>query len=84
MKYKIDISPLVDYFVVAVRDKDTFELKDTFTLNETGADMLRLFCLDKNITEVAKEIATLYDAPLDYVAKDVHKFADSLRKKGVI
>lgn len=84
MKYKIDIAPLADYFVVAVKDKNTLELKETFTLNESGADMLKLFCQNKDVAEVAKEMATIYEAPIDFVTKDVKRFADSLKKKGLL
>lgn len=84
MKYKIEIAPLADYFVVAVKDKDTSELKESFTLNESGADMLKLFCQDKDVKEVAKEMAAMYEAPLDLVANDVERFADHLRKKGIL
>ena len=84
MKYKIDIAPLVDYYVVAVKDKDTDELKDTFTLNESGIDMLKLFCEGKDTEAVAKEMANLYEAPLQLVAADVMAFAEKLRKKGIV
>lgn len=84
MKYKIEMAPLADYYVVAVKDKDTSELKESFTLNESGADMLRLFCQDKEVSEIAKEIAEIYEAPLDLVTKDVERFADNLRKKGIL
>lgn len=84
MKYKIEMALLADYFVVAVKDKDTSELKETFTLNESGADMLRLFCEDKGEAEVAQEMAAVYEAPLDFVIKDVERFADNLRKKGIL
>lgn len=84
MKYKIEMAPLADYYVVAVKDKDTSELKETFTLNESGADMLRLFCEDKDVAEVAKEMAAMYEAPIDLVTKDVERFADNLRKKGIL
>ena len=59
MKKKIEILPLSDYYVVVV--KDTSELLETFTLNESGADMLKLFCQDKNEDEVAEIISTIYD-----------------------
>jgi hypothetical protein len=84
MKYKIEMAPLTDYYVVAVKDKGTSELKESFTLNESGADMLRLFCEDKDIAEVAKEMADMYEAPIDIVTKDVERFANSLRKKGLL
>ena len=84
MKYKIDIAPLADYYVVAVKDKKTSELKDTFTLNESGAEMLQLFCQDMDVQAVAQEISNVYEAPLDLVTKDVQRFADSLNKKGLL
>ncbi len=84
MNYKIDIAPLSDYFVVIVKDKITDELKDTFTLNESGTDMLQLFCEGKDSEAVAKEIAEMYDAPLDLVSKDVITFKENLSKKGIL
>lgn len=84
MNYKIDIAPLSDYFVVIVKDKITDELKDTFTLNESGADMLQLFCEGKDSETITKEIAEMYDAPLDLVSKDVLTFKENLSKKGIL
>lgn len=84
MKKKIELLPLSDYYVVAVKDKDTSELLETFTINESGADMLKLFCQDKNEDEVADKIATIYETPLDVIKPDIHKFANNLRKKGLI
>lgn len=83
MKYKIEISPLADYYVVVIRDKDTLELKETFTLNESGADMIKLFCQGKDIAAVAQIIAAMYEVSIDSVKKDVEKFAEKLRKKGL-
>lgn len=84
MKHKIEIAPLLDYFVIAVKNKETGELIDTFTLNESGTDMLRLFCQDKDVTTVAQEIAEMYEAPLEIVKKDVSALAERLQKKGLI
>ena len=84
IKYKIEIAPLVDYYVVAVKDKDTDELKDTFTLNESGSDMLKLFCEGKDTEAVAKEMANIYEAPLHLVTADVLTFEEKLRKKKII
>lgn len=84
MKYKIEIAPLADYYVVAVKDWGTGELKESFTLNESGADMLKLFCQDKDAAAVTQEIAEMYEAPLRLVKKDVSAFAERLQKKGLI
>lgn len=84
MKYKIEIEPLADYYVIAAKDKETGKLIDTFTLNESGTDMLKLFCRGKDVTAIAKEIADIYEAPLEQISKDVALFAESLHKKGLI
>lgn len=84
MKHKIEIAPLLDYYVIAVKDKETDDLFETFTLNESGTDMLRLFCQDKDVTAVAQKMAEMYEAPLELVTKDVSAFAEKLQKKGLI
>lgn len=84
MKYKIEIAPLLDYYVIAVKDKETGELVETFTLNESGTDMLRLFCQDKDVSAVAQKIAEIYEAPLELVTKDVTAFAEKLNRKGLL
>lgn len=84
MNYIIEILPLADYFVVAVKDKETAELKDTFTLNESAADMLRLFNQNKDEATVANEMLNIYDIPYDVITKHVEKFAEKLIKKGLM
>lgn len=84
MKNKIEIAPLLDYYVIAVKDKETGELVETFTLNESGTDMLRLFYQGKDVTAVAQKIAEMYEAPLELVTKDVSAFSEKLQKKGLI
>ena len=84
MKHKIEIAPLLDYYVIAAKDKETGELVETFTLNESGTDMLRLFCQDKDVATVAQEIAEMYEVPLEIVKKDVSALAEKLQKKDLI
>ena len=84
MKYKIDIAPLADYYVVVVKDNNTDELKETFTLNESGADMLRLLCQGKDVKTITQEMAEMYEAPFELVYKDVSTFVDKFIKKGLI
>ena len=84
MKYKIEIAPLLDYYVIAAKDKETDELVETFTLNESGTDMLKLLCEGKNEMEVAIEIANIYQVPLEHVFKDVIVFIKKLKKKDLL
>ena len=84
MNYKIDLAPLADYFVVAVKDKNTDDLKDVFTLNKSGIDMLKLLYKGEDVKSVAKKLADIYETSLDVVTVDVIAFANKLRKKGII
>ncbi len=84
MSYIIETAPLTDYYVVAVKEKDTNDLKEVFTLNESGIDMLKLFCKGEDTESVAKKMADIYETSPDLVTADVKAFANKLRKKGII
>ncbi len=84
MKHKIEIAPLTDYYVIVVKDKNTDKLIDTFTLNESATDMLKLFYQGYNIKEVAQEISTIYEVSFYQVSKDISAFAKSLHEKGIL
>lgn len=81
---KIDVLPLADYYVVVTRNKESGKINESFTLNETGADMLKLFMEGKDITAVAQSIAEMYDAPIEMVTNDVTAFAETLMAKGLL
>lgn len=80
---KIDILPLADYYVVVARNKESGKIKESFKLNETGADMLKQFLEGKDIAAVTQAIAEMYGAPLEDVKDDVTAFAHTLREKGI-
>ena len=84
MKYKIEIAPLLDYFVIAAKDKKTGELVEAFTINESGKDMLELFCQEKDTITITQEIADKYEAPLEQVSIDVAAFTKRLTQKGLL
>lgn len=84
MKYKIEIAPLCNYYVIAAKNQETDELIDAFTLNESATDMLKLFCQGKNISAVAKNIAEMYEISEEQAFKDVSTFAEKLNRKGLL
>ena len=84
MKYKIEIAPLTDYYVVAAKDKNTGELKDSFTLNESAADILRLLCEEKDLESIAQEMSNMYEAPIKVIMNDIMKLTEELKQKGLI
>lgn len=84
MKHIIEMSQLVDYYVVVVKDKSTGALIESFTLNESAADMLRLLCKGKDLETIAQEIAQIYDAPLELITLDAIKLKNRLSQKNLI
>ena len=81
MKYRIETAPLIDYYVIVVKDMETGELIEAFTLNESGKDILSLFCQGMDANAVAKKLSEMYDVPIEQVSKDVVEFAKRLNKK---
>lgn len=84
MKQIIEMAPLADYYVVAVKDKQTGALVESFTLNESAADILRLICEGYDTETIAQEIANKYEAPIELIAADVAKLTDKLKQKGLL
>lgn len=84
MKYRIEIAPLANYYVVAAKDKKTGELKESFTLNESAADILRLLCEEKDLETIAEEMSNMYDAPAKMIMNDIMKLTEELKQKGLI
>jgi hypothetical protein len=84
MKYRIEIAPLANYYVVAAKDKKTGELKESFTLNESAADILRLLCEEKDLETIAEEMSNMYDAPAKVIMNDIMKLTEELKQKGLI
>ena len=84
MKYTIEIAPLLDYYVVAVKNKVTGELKEVFTLNESGAEMLKLLSEGNDYKAVASMLTEIYDVPSELVINDILTILDNLYSKGII
>lgn len=84
MRYKIEIAPLADHFVVVASDRETERLKEAFRLNESAADMLKLFCEGLDVEAVAQRVAEMYHAPLHIVLNDTKALADKLKEKGLM
>lgn len=84
MKQIIEIAPLLDYYVVAVKDNLSGALVESFTLNESAADILRLICEGYDTETIAQEIANKYEAPIELIAADVAKLTDKLKQKGLL
>lgn len=83
MKQIIEMAPLADYYVVAVKDKQTGALEESFTLNESAADILRLICEGYDTETIAQEIANKYETSIELITSDVSRLLDRFRQKGL-
>lgn len=83
LKYTIEIAPLGSRYVVAAKDPDKGTVEQVFTLNETAANMLRLFSEGLDAEAVAERIARDYEAPVDIVRRDVDAFWKVIESKGL-
>jgi len=83
-KITIDVAPLANNYVIVTKNKENGKVKTSFTVNETGMDMLKLFMDGKDKAVVAQIIAEMYSAPLDDVTHDVNVFAETLKDKGLL
>lgn len=84
MKYTIEMAPLLDYYVVAVKNKVTGELKDVLALNESGAEILKLLSEGNDYKTVASILAEIYDVPSELVINDILMILEKLHSKGII
>lgn len=83
MNYIIEILPLSDYYIVAVKDKESYELKEVFTLNESGADILKLILTGNDMISIANQIADIYSLTFEQAQKDIILFIEKLEQKGI-
>lgn len=79
MKYQIELQPLADRFVVALKDPKTGNPVKVFTVNESAAEMIRLYREGKDTLSIAQTISDQYGIPLDSVHADVEALLGKLR-----
>ncbi len=78
MKYRIEIQPLTNYYVVALKDPTTGNPVKVFTVNGSAAEMLRLYRDGADIKSVAQSISQKYGAPIERVRSDVEALLGKL------
>ena len=71
MKYQIELQPLAGRYVVVLKDPTTGNPVKVFTVNESAAEMIRLYREGKDTLSIAQTISDQYSIPIDYVHADV-------------
>lgn len=77
-KYRFEMAPLADHYVVAAKDLETGDPVHVFTLNGTAAEMLQLLLDGLQPEAVAENVARRHSAPLDRVTHDLQSFLKRL------
>lgn len=57
---------------------------ETFTLNESGKEILSMFREGNEITEIISEIVKTYDAERNLVEKDIYDFIIQLKNFSIL
>lgn len=79
MKYQIELQPLAGRYVVALKDQATGNPVKVFTVNNSAAEMIRLYRDGKDTLSIAQTISNQYGVPFDQVRSDVEALLGKLR-----
>ena len=79
MKYQIELQPLAGRYVVALKDPTTGIPVKVFTVNNSAAEMIRLYRDGKDTLSIAQTISNQYGVPFDQVRSDVEALLGKLR-----
>ena len=81
MKYKVEIAPLANHYVVAYKDPLTLKVKNAMTLNRLGTDILRAFIDGVPQNELVSLLSQRYDATIEEMAEQVATFYSELQEE---
>lgn len=81
MKYKVEIAPLANHYVVAYKDPLTLKVKKAMTLNRLGTDILRAFIDGVPQNELVSLLSQRYDATIEEMAEQVATFYSELQEE---
>lgn len=80
MKYKVEIAPLGNHYVVAYKDPLTLKVKKAMTLNRLGADILKAFIDGVPRNELASILSQRYNATVEEMTDQVATFYSELQE----
>lgn len=70
MKFRIEILPLAGRFVVALKDPDSGDLVKTLSVNESAAEMIRLYSEGLDLLAIAQTLSEKYGLPVERIRTD--------------
>ena len=85
IKEKLILRRIGDEYVIIVPDKDSVDMTDVYTLNETSAQIWKQF-QDKDFTveDVVEYLMQHYEVDQERAKADIQIFADKLKAEDLV
>lgn len=83
LKYDFSVQEVADMFVAIAKNRETQTVEQVFTLNETGALILKALQEDKGTTAIVDLLLSQYDVNRDQAITEVSSFINMLKDKGL-
>ena len=83
LKYEIAIQEVADKFVAVAKNGETEEVEKVFTLNETGAIILRALQDGADTPAIVSQLLAEYDVSQQEAEAEVNNFIDMLKENGI-
>ena len=82
LKFDIAIQEVADKFMAVAKNTETEEVEKVFTLNGTGALILRALQENADIPAIVNQLLAEYDVTAQEAEAEVNNFIDMLKEKG--
>lgn len=83
LKFDIAIQEVADKFVAVAKNSETEEVENVFTLNETGALILRALQDGADTPAIVSQLLAEYNVTPQEAETEVNNFIDMLKENGI-
>lgn len=83
LKFDIAIQEVADKFVAVAKNSETEEVENVFTLNGTGALILRALQDGADTPAIVSQLLAEYDVTPQEAETEVNNFIDMLKENGI-
>ena len=83
LKFDIAIQEVADKFMAVAKNGETEEVKKVFTLNGTGALILRALAEGDDTPAIVSQLLAEYDVTPQEAEAEVNNFIDMLKENGI-
>ena len=84
LSFDFSIQEVADKFIAVAKNRETGTVEQVFSLNETGALILKGLQESKDIPTITEQLLTHYDVQPEEAESEVNAFIDMLIKNGLV